>query len=86
MSLSFSAAFASIDTGTMVQVSNGLPEPSKPGGVPHRIWRSHNFTGELVDKQGGVPRRMIFRLPQDGNVRISYTIEEGLGHSFEVAP
>ena len=83
MSLSFSAAIASLALGTTVKVSNGLPEPTKQGSGAWRMWRSHNFTGELVDKVSNAPRSMVFRLPQEGAARVSYTIIEGLGHSFE---
>lgn len=85
MSLSFSAAFATLSIGAHVTVSNGLPEPTKVGGGPWRVWRSHNFTGELVEKIDESPRRMVFQLPKEGGALVSYTIVEGLGHGFEVA-
>ena len=84
MSMSFGAAFATLTIGQTATVANGNPEPTKVGGVPWRIWRSHNFTGQLVEKIEGVPRRMVFRLPEDGGAQTSYTIVDGLGHSFTV--
>lgn len=82
MSMSFNAAFASIPVGATVQVSNGLPEPGVQGGRPWQIWRSHNFTGELVEKIDLAPRRMVFTLPPADNATVSYTVTEGLGHAF----
>lgn len=82
MSMSFGAAFAIFNLGNWVVVANGNPEPSKTGGVPWRIWRSHNFTGQLVEKIEGVPRRMVFSLPEEGGAQTSYTIVDGLGHNF----
>ena len=82
MSMSFGAAFATFALGDSVVVANGNPEPSKSGGVPWRIWRSHNFTGTLIEKVEGVPRQMVFQLPEEGGVRTSYTIVDGLGHNF----
>lgn len=82
MSMSFGSAFATLSVGDSASVSNGLPEPSKVGGTPWKAWRSHNFTGQLVEKIEEAPRRMVFRLAQEGDARVSYTIIEGLGHSF----
>ena len=82
MSMSFGATFASVEIGQEVIVSNGNPEPTKIGGVPWRIWRSHNFTGTLIEKVEGVPRQMVIQLPEEGGVRTSYTIVDGRGHNF----
>lgn len=85
MSLSFSSAFATLAIGSSITVANGLPEPTKTDGVPWRVWRSHNFTGTLVEKISGMPRKIVFQLPPDGNVHASYTVVEGLGHNFNEA-
>lgn len=68
-----------------VQVSNGLPEPGNTAGVPWRIWRSHNFTGVLVQKSdASAPRRMRFELAPEAGAIVSYEVYEGAGHTFTI--
>lgn len=80
----FSECWDTAALGARVTVSNGLPEPSNPDGLPWRLWRSHNFTGALTEKRPGAPRRMVFELDPSNGATVSYEIIEGLGHSFAI--
>lgn len=85
--MGFNMAWASLAIGDTVAVSNGEREPNAdPTSLAHRVWRSHNFSGELVDKLDGAHRALCFDLPADadGNV-IGYTVEEAVAHTFTLA-
>lgn len=84
MTMNFATFFDSAPGDQQITVSDGSIEPSNPNGLPHKMWRSHNFTGKLVDIEDSSPRRLRFELPKQGNAIISYTIVEGVGHNFEV--
>lgn len=88
--MDFAGAWDALSVGDSVTVSDGTPPPSaNVDGWPYKCWRSHNFTGTLVEKidpesaPGGPPRSMRFELApnEDGNV-IGYQVVEGVGHSF----
>jgi hypothetical protein len=85
--MDFSQAWESANVGDYLTVSDGIAMPSLIGGMPWRCWRSHNFTGRLVDKvDGQIGRRaMRFELAPHGRASIAYTIHETGGHSFAVS-
>jgi hypothetical protein len=85
--MDFAAAWDTLDVGATAAVSNGAPRPSaNPTSLPMRIWQSHNFTGELVEKIDGDPRAMRFQLaPNEAGNIIGFTVRESDGHSFEPA-
>lgn len=80
----FSECWDTAAIDTHVTVSDGMPEPSNPDGLPWRLWRSHNFTGSLKEKKPGAPRRMVFELDPVGGATVSYEIIEGLAHTFTI--
>lgn len=82
--LDFATAWTSFAIGGSVTVSDGMPEPSKPEGMAWRLWRSHNFTGTLVEKLGDAQRAMRFQLAAVGGVQVSYDVAEAVAHQFEV--
>lgn len=85
--MNFADAWTAFTLGDLVTVSDGMPEPTKTGGLPWRAWRSHNFTGKLVVRSGtSNPRRMTFELPAAGGATVRYEIIETIPHNFEVSP
>lgn len=85
--MDFATAWAELELGVVVTVSDGTPAPmALPDSLPMRLWRSHNFEGELVEKIDGMPRQLRFDLPANGNGnQIGYAVAEGHGHNFDVA-
>jgi len=81
--MDFAAAWDTLEIGDRVTVSNGLPEPSNPIGMSWKLWRSHNFEGELVERIDGDWRCMRFELDASLFARVSYSIVEGIGHVIE---
>jgi hypothetical protein len=83
--MDFAQAWEELAIGDVVTVSNGRPCPStNRGGLPYRLWRSHNFTGVLVEmSEGEAGRTMRFELAADasGSV-VGYSVAEGGGHGF----
>lgn len=84
MTMTFDEAFAALNIGDTVVVSDGNPKPSVIGALPYNIWLSHNFTGEVVSKSGTTPRSIKFSLPRENDAVISFTIVEGTPHNFEM--
>jgi len=82
--MTFSEFWDSAEIGDTATVSDGMDEPTQETGLPHKAWRSHNFTGTLVEMINTNPRRMRFELPKQGNATISYTVVETIGHTFTV--
>lgn len=84
--MDFAAAWIALELGAEVRVSNGAPNPgSSETSLSFRIWRSNNFTGELVERIDGAARAMRFDLaPNDAGNVIGFTVREDGGHSFEV--
>lgn len=85
--MDFPTAWDAFSIGDLVAVSNGAPTPAAgPDSLVMRIWRSHNFTGELVEKMGGEPRAMRFQLaPNEAGNVIGFTVRESDGHGFAAA-
>jgi hypothetical protein len=86
--MTFEQVWNDFAIGQRVRVSNGEAEPGGgPEGIEFKVWRSHNFEGELFEKIDEDPRSLAFRLDEieDEGVRyrVGYTIAEGGGHSFE---
>ena len=83
--MDFAQAWDILSIGDLVAVANGKPPPSaNTEGVPYKAWRSHNFTGALVEKIDGPFRAMRFELPADelGTV-IGFTVQDAVPHTFE---
>lgn len=83
--MQFSSAWDTLGIGDEVAVSNDMARPSGlPDSMGARIWRSHNFTGHLVERIDGERRFLRFDLPpnEGGNV-IGFAIAEDGGHDFE---
>ena len=86
--MDFEQAWNSLAVGDVVKVSDGTPPPStNTEGLPFRLWRSHNFVGELEEKIGDGWRQMRFRLHEDASPEeveyLAYTIADGSPETFE---
>lgn len=82
--MDFNTAWLTASVGDYITVSDGTLEPSKKGGPAWFMWRSHNFTGELIEKKGSAPSRlMTFELSKQDGAIVSYTIHEMSAHQFE---
>lgn len=81
--MNFSECWDTVSIGTRVEVSDGTPEPTNPNGNPYKMWRSHNFVGELVEKNGSTPHRVIaFRLDPDPLATLTFAVNESTPHTF----
>ena len=81
--MDFATAWISLEVDDYVSVSDGKPEPSVLGGPAWFMWRSHNFTGQLIAKAGSDPQRtMTFELAPRNGATIAYTVHESGGHAF----
>lgn len=85
--MDFDTAWASLTIGDTVTVSNSDPEPmARPDSMAMKVWRSHNFTGALVEKIDGAPRLLRFDLPADAQANvIGFAIAEDVPHDFDPA-
>jgi hypothetical protein len=80
--MTFEEAFA-LDIGTVVTVADGSPQPS--GGLGDRRynqWRSHNFTGPILEKNGVAPFRSLLIGDAGSTYQVKYLIEEWVSHTF----
>lgn len=81
--MDFAAAWDAYAIGDYVAVSDGSSMPSVVGGLPWRLWRSHNFVGRLTAKEGVAPaRRMQFTLAPAHGATVGYELREETPHSF----
>jgi len=92
--MDFAQVWDELEIGDRVAVSNGKPPPStNTAGAPYKAWRSHNFTGAIAEKletetEAGTYRSMKITMscpvmaPDCENNEITWTIQEGIGHSF----
>lgn len=80
--MTFEEIWQNTPLGTRLRVTDGKPEPSGQEGLPWRLWRSHNFDGEFVDKIAGPPRALQIRLDESGGSQIAYTVSETVEHEF----
>ena len=74
------------EVGDRVKVSDGTPPPTNLDGAAGRAWRSHNFTGRLVEKIDGDWRRMRIELPPEPNFTVAYDVAEAVPHTFDAQP
>lgn len=79
--MEFDQAWASLQIGNRVRVSNGSPEPA--GGIARKIWRSHNHEGEVCSKDEGAFRAIKVKLDEANGVQVSYSVVEDSGDRFE---
>lgn len=80
--MDFAAAWDAFGLGDEITVSDGAAQPSNPDGIPYKAWRSHNFTGHLVEKIDGEYRAMKIELAPEGGAVIAYTVQEAVPHTF----
>lgn len=81
--MNFSECWDAVPVGARVEVSDGSPQPSNQNGTPFKMWRSHNFTGELVEKTGDAPHRIMgFRLDPEETVTLTFGVNESTPHTF----
>lgn len=82
--IDFAQAWDELTAGQRVRVSNGQPEPGGKG-LAHKVWRSHNFEGEVAMFADGPPRAIQVQLDEQEGARVAYTITEASGDLFESA-
>jgi len=83
--MTFDEVWNTAPIGAAVTVSNGRPSPAGGLGAPrYNQWRSHNFSGELLEKIDGAPR--VLRISDAGNPKtVAYDVCEDVPHTFELA-
>lgn len=81
--MTFEEAWDTLAIGDECAVSNAEPQPTNIFGDPFKAWRSHNFTGTLVEKIDGDQRAMRFELPPSLAYVIAFTVLEIVPHTFE---
>lgn len=84
--MTFDEAWAAAQIGDVMVVSNGRPEP--PGGLGasrYNVWRSHNFSGPLIEKVEASPRRLRIRDAANPKT-VTYDVREDVPHTFEISP
>lgn len=83
--MNFDEAWESAEIGAIVSVSDGRAAP--PGGLGsmrYNLWRSHNFSGALMEKIDGPPR--VLRIADAANPKaVAYDVSEAAAHVFSVA-
>lgn len=82
--MTFDEIWDGVSLGAIITVSNGKPAPSGGLGTPrYNLWRSHNFSGPLLEKIDGAPRKLRIR-DQSNPYQVAYDVSEGVEHSFAV--
>lgn len=89
--MTFDEIFTGAAIGAIVSVSNGAPAPPPSAAFRYACWRSHNFSGALLEKidaDGSSPRRMLIQDSDPGAPcsHRAFEIREDVEHSFAVAP
>jgi hypothetical protein len=79
--MKFAEAWDTLAVGASVKVSDGRPPPN--GQMPFNAWRSHNFTGVIIDKIPGDFRAMQIEVHQEDYPMIAYRVEEAVDHDFQ---
>lgn len=79
--MTFEEVFAGAEIGAVLAVSNGKTAPPESAAFRYNIWRSHNFTGALLEKIDGPPRRLVIADAEAPILR-SFTVAEEYGHVF----
>lgn len=82
--MEFAQAWDSFSVGDVIVVANGEIEPGREAQpVAWAAWRSHNFSGTILEKIDGTPRALRIELPERGGATLVYCPREGDGHRFE---
>lgn len=81
--MDFAAAWTTLSVGEDVIVTDGRPEPEMAGSLDWKVWASHNFTGELMEKMDGPPRKLRFRRVVGDSAILSYETGEDMSYSFQ---
>lgn len=79
--ISFEEAWTLAEIGDVIEVSNGARQPNG-AGIELRAWRSHNFSGPLVEKIEGAPRRLRIRDALNTTAVVSFDIPDDGAHTF----
>jgi hypothetical protein len=83
--MTFDEVFTDTPIGALLQVSDGRPSPPPKAVQRVREWRSHNFSGPLLEKIEATetaPRRMKIRAIDEPGLVVEYVVAEGIGHTF----
>lgn len=82
--MTFDEVWAAAVIGDVVSVSDGRAAPGGAlGDRRYNLWRSHNFSGALLEKIDGPPR--MLRIADAGNPKaVAYDVSEAVLHTFEI--
>lgn len=82
--MTFDQVWGSVSIGEALAVSDGRAEPSPDTQRRWNIWRSHNFSGPLIAKIDGAPRKLRIQARADAGVTVAYDVAEDVEHNFEM--
>ena len=84
--MTFDDVFAGVAVGAVLAVSDGKAAPPESARLRFACWRSHNFTGALLQKLGpaGGARGLVIEAVNAPGLKIAYTVLEGPAHTFEL--
>lgn len=85
--MTFDDVYESVAVGAVVSVSNGAPKPPERARLRYACWRSHNFSGALLEKLAPpdqAARALVIEAANEPGLKLAYTIVEGAGHTFDL--
>ena len=88
--MTFEEVWDTVEIGMVITVSDGRSEPGGGlGSFRYNAWRSHNFSGSLVEKLeagGSQPRRLRIADAASPAVNVLYDVAENVSHTFSLVP
>lgn len=80
--MTFDEVWDGVAIGAIVSVSNGRSAPPGGLGAPrYNLWRSHNFSGALLEKREGPPRILVIADAANPKA-VAYEVAADVAHTF----
>lgn len=83
--MTFEEAYDTAAVGDVLTVSDGKSAPPTSATFRAACWRSHNFSGPLLEKRAGPPRALVIEDAAAPCKQRAYVVREDADHTFTLA-
>lgn len=87
--MTFDDVYNTTALGVVLRVADGKAAPPQSAAFRYACWRSHNFTGPLLEKRPGEtpgsPRALVIEDQDAPCKHRAYEVREDVDHTFELA-